>query len=47
MIDLHCHTKHSDGTWEVTELLSIAEEKEIEILSITDHDTVAVHFEKR
>lgn len=45
MIDLHCHTKHSDGTWEVTELLSIAEEKEIEILSITDHDTVAAHFE--
>lgn len=45
MIDLHCHTKHSDGTWKVVELLSIAEKKGIEILSITDHDTVAAHFE--
>lgn len=45
MIDLHCHTKYSDGTWTVTELLQKASEKQIEILAITDHDTVAAHFE--
>ena len=26
MIDLHCHTKNSDGTWKVLEILKKAEE---------------------
>ena len=39
MIDLHCHTINSDGTWSTEELLKKAEEQKLEILSITDHDT--------
>ena len=45
MIDLHCHTTYSDGTWSVTELLKKAEEKGIEVLSITDHDSAKAYFE--
>lgn len=40
MIDLHLHTNHSDGTDTVTELLEKAEQQNLEIISITDHDTV-------
>ena len=47
MIDLHSHTTYSDGTWSVKELLEKAEEKKIEILSITDHDTAKAHVELR
>lgn len=39
MIDLHCHTTNSDGTYTTIELLKKAEEKGITLLSITDHDT--------
>ena len=45
MIDLHTHTNHSDGTDSVEELLKNAEKKNIEILSITDHDSVGAYFE--
>ncbi len=45
MIDLHTHTTYSDGTWTVKELLEKAEEKNIELLAITDHDTVKAHLE--
>ena len=44
MIDLHTHTKHSDGTWSVKELLKEAEKVGLDILSITDHDTVDAHL---
>lgn len=40
MIDLHTHTNYSDGTWNLKELLQEAEKANIEVLSITDHDTV-------
>lgn len=40
MIDLHMHTKHSDGTDNVIELLKKAEEKKLNYISITDHNTV-------
>ena len=39
MIDLHMHTKNSDGSDTVRNLLKLCEEKELEIISITDHDT--------
>ena len=39
MVDLHMHTKNSDGTDNVKNLLKLCEEKKIEIISITDHDT--------
>lgn len=38
MIDLHVHTKFSDGTDDVIDILKKAEEKNIKVLSITDHD---------
>ncbi len=39
-IDLHTHTTASDGTLTPNELLSEAKKKEIEVVSITDHDTI-------
>jgi predicted metal-dependent phosphoesterase TrpH len=44
-VDLHTHTHHSDGVWSVRQLFSLAVEKELSALSITDHDTVASFFE--
>lgn len=40
MIDLHTHTNYSDGTWNLRKLLEEAEKVNVEVLSITDHDTV-------
>lgn len=45
MIDLHTHTNHSDGTDTVEELLKNAENKKLEIISITDHDEVGAYYE--
>ena len=45
MIDLHLHTTHSDGTDSVEMLLENAEKNKIEIISITDHDSVGAYFE--
>ncbi len=45
MIDLHIHTNHSDGTDSVEELLKKAEKSNIEIISITDHDSVGAYYE--
>ncbi|MEF3254565.1 MAG: PHP domain-containing protein, partial [Deferribacterales bacterium] len=40
MIDLHCHSKFSDGTLSPQELINKAESIGLEILALTDHDTV-------
>lgn len=45
MIDLHVHTNYSDGTWNLKELLIKAQESNVSILSITDHDTVKAYKE--
>ncbi len=45
MIDLHTHTKNSDGTWSTKELLIKAENLGLEAFSITDHDTVKAYIE--
>ena len=45
MIDLHTHTNYSDGTWDVKTLLKNANENGVELLAITDHDTVKAHLE--
>lgn len=45
MLDLHTHTTHSDGTDSVEELLRNAENKKLELLSITDHDQVEAYYE--
>ncbi|KXJ57046.1 MAG: phosphotransferase [Neptuniibacter sp. Phe_28] len=39
--DLHCHTTASDGALEPHVLLARAKERQIEVLAITDHDTLA------
>lgn len=43
MIDLHTHTIHSDGADTTAELLSHADALGIEVLSITDHNSVAAY----
>ena len=43
MIDLHMHTNHSDGTDTVEELLKNAENSNLEIISITDHEIGRAH----
>ena len=45
MIDLHLHTNYSDGTDTVKELLINAESKKLDIISITDHDTIDAYKE--
>lgn len=45
MIDLHTHTTYSDGTCSLKELLEEAQRAQIEVLSITDHDTVKAYKE--
>ena len=45
MIDLHIHTTYSDGTDSVEELLKKAEDNQLEVISITDHDEVGSYFE--
>lgn len=45
MIDLHLHTKHSDGTDSVKELLENVENANLDIISITDHDSIDAYFE--
>lgn len=39
MIDLHMHTKYSDGSDSVIELFNKAEKSGLKVLSITDHNT--------
>ena len=38
-IDLHLHSVYSDGTSSVEELVSLARQKKVSVLSLTDHDT--------
>ena len=42
-IDFHCHTTASDGSLSPPELLDLAQEREIDMLSITDHDTLEAY----
>lgn len=39
MVDMHMHTLYSDGDKTVEEVLKICEEKRLEYISITDHNT--------
>jgi len=45
MIDLHTHTKIFRWTWNLKELLAEAQKSNIEILSITDHDSMESYNE--
>ena len=39
-VDLHCHTNMSDGSLTPEQLVDLANERALDILSITDHDTL-------
>lgn len=39
-VDLHMHTKHSDGKLDVRETINTAYNKNIGMISITDHDSI-------
>lgn len=39
VIDLHCHTRKSDNSMEIRDILSLAKSRNITHLAITDHDT--------
>ncbi|WP_068468220.1 PHP domain-containing protein [Candidatus Protochlamydia phocaeensis] len=43
--DLHCHSTCSDGTYTPQKLIELAIEKQLQGLSITDHDTIAAYKE--
>lgn len=40
-VDLHMHSYHSDGTLNCKELINELLEKDIQMFSLTDHDTIA------
>lgn len=45
MIDLHMHTKYSDGTDSLTEILQNCEKKGLSVISITDHNNCDAYIE--
>ena len=45
MIDMHIHTKYSDGTYTVREVLQKSEELGLKYISITDHDNCKAYNE--
>ncbi|MGQ0657428.1 MAG: PHP domain-containing protein [Chromatiales bacterium] len=40
-IDLHAHSRASDGTLTPSELVALAAERGVQVLALTDHDTTA------
>ncbi len=40
-IDLHCHSDASDGTRPPAEVVRRARARELDVVALTDHDTVA------
>ncbi|MEC7253389.1 MAG: PHP domain-containing protein [Candidatus Thermoplasmatota archaeon] len=45
--DLHCHTTHSDGALSVDQLADEMVKQQVEVWSLTDHDTIAGWDEAR
>lgn len=41
MIDLHCHSNHSDGVEDVPTLFRMAEHAKLQHFALTDHDSIA------
>ena len=42
-IDLHAHTNQSDGLLAPQQLIDLAMENDVDMLSITDHDTISAY----
>jgi hypothetical protein len=40
-VDLHSHSRHSDGAWTPTELIRDSLIQGVRVMALTDHDTVA------
>ena len=40
-VDLHLHSTASDGQYSPTQVVQLALEKQVEVISLTDHDTLA------
>lgn len=47
IIDLHMHSVHSDGTFTTNELLAMLWDKNADIISFTDHDSVGCYYDIR
>lgn len=43
--ELHCHTTASDGLLSPTDVVRLAQQRDVALLAITDHDTTAGHAE--
>jgi hypothetical protein len=39
--DLHGHTHHSDGSWDVSGLVNFAREHQLDFVTLTDHNTIS------
>ena len=39
--DLHCHTKLSDGSEGIEDVIALAKRIGLDFISLTDHDTMA------
>jgi predicted metal-dependent phosphoesterase TrpH len=46
IVDFHCHSDCSDGQLSVVGLIKAAEERMVQMLSITDHDTLDAYNQK-
>lgn len=46
MIDLHMHTIYSDGSKTLDELLKMCQEKKLEVISITDHNSCKAYYDE-
>ncbi len=44
-VDLHCHTQASDGVLSPQEIIDLAAKNSLDMLAITDHDTLAGYFQ--
>lgn len=44
-IDLHMHSHYSDGIYSVSEMIDIAVQRGIKVISITDHDSIKANCE--
>jgi len=45
VIDLHMHSVHSDGTFQTQDLLNMLWDKDVDIFSFTDHDSVGCYLD--
>lgn len=43
--DLHAHTLHSDGSWDVPDLVGWARGRKLDFMTISDHNTTSAHAE--